>query len=357
MRRMKNPAVLKICLLTFTTMRELSVLQFLVVCCCCFLNHTVSGQYYYNGMERTIEQRVYTHINSALQTPDIVYHIDLRNQKLTTFPDALYKFPNLRSIILSGNAIDKVDIKSNTFQNVVTLDLSDNRIHEFLIGQNSLTYLKKLNLDNNQLVYFPQLGNYYFVVEDLSLRYNYIAHIPMGELFPATVKFLYLDNNPIKNHEVIFREGTQLEELYLYQTGLRNLPQDLSLERLAKLNLGNNPLEFKSFKAKNYPKLVHLDIGYVDLTNINPFEELNELKKLRYLSLESCNLTSLSAQIGGLKSLKEISLLGNELNQLPVEFYELKLKLINLQRNPLNSETVSELIKTFKKSTLNLEHD
>lgn len=315
---------------------------------------TTSAQYYYNGMERTMEQRVYTNLNFAAQEPENVYHIDLRNRKLTTFPESLYKFPNLRSIILKGNAIAKVDIKPNSFQNLVMLDLSNNRIKEFLIGRNSCTFLKKLNLDDNQLVYFPQLGNFNFVVEDLSLRYNYIAHIPMGEVFPSTVKFLYLDNNPIKNHEVIFREGTQLEELYLYQTGLKKLPEHLSLERLTKLNLGNNPVDFNTFKAKNYPKLVHLDLSYVDLEEIDPFKEIKLLQKLRYLSLEACNLSVLSCNVGDMKSIREMSLLGNELISLPDEFYELKLKLINLQRNPIDEKTRSLLKKRFKKSNLSL---
>ncbi len=306
-------------------------------------------------MDRIPEERVYTDLKFASQVPEHVYHIDLRNRRLSTIPEELYKFPNLRSINLSGNTIEKVEIRPSSFQNVELLDLSNNRINEFAIGNNSLTFLKTLNLDNNKLVYFPQLGNFKFVVEELSIRYNFIAHIPLGELFPSTVKVLSLDNNPIKNHEVIFSEGTQIEELYLYQTGLKKLPEKLRLERLFKLNIGNNPLEFQSFESSNYPKLVHLDISNMDLSNTLPLTELRELKKLHYLNIESCKLHELSEIIGEMKSLKEINLMDNNLSELPNAFYDLKLKQINLKRNPLNSATKTQLKKSFKKSKLELD--
>jgi len=126
------------------------------------ISYSARCQYYYNGLDETIENRVYTSLSFALREPESVYNIDLRNRKLTEFPEQLYKFPNLRSIILSDNNIQKVDIMPNKFQNVVMLDIANNRIKEFSIGLNSLTFLKRLNLDNNQLILFPQLGNFHF---------------------------------------------------------------------------------------------------------------------------------------------------------------------------------------------------
>ncbi|MFQ3326206.1 MAG: Leucine-rich repeat (LRR) protein, partial [Salibacteraceae bacterium] len=209
-----------------------------------------------------------------MREPELVYHIDLRNQRLTTFPEQLYKFPNLRSIILSDNNLQKIEIKPNTFQNVVMLDLANNKINEFSIGKNSLTFIKKLNLDNNQLILFPQLGNFNFIVEELYLRYNFIAHIPEGELFPSTLKFLYLDKNPIKNHIVIFREGKQLETLTLYHTGFKSFREKGSLNKLTKLHLSDNPLDWNSFNPIHFPKLAHVDLSYINLELEDPFIKL-----------------------------------------------------------------------------------
>jgi len=290
-----------------------------------------------------------------MREPELVYHIDLRNQRLTKFPEQLYKFPNLRSIILSDNNLQKVEIKPNAFQNVVLLDLANNRINEFSIGKSSLTFIKKLNLDNNQLILFPQLGNFNFIVEELYLRYNFIAHIPEGELFPSTLKFLYLDNNPLKNHTVIFREGKQLETLTLYHTGFKSFPEKESLNKLTKLYLSDNPLDWSSFNPVHFPKLTHIDLSYIDLQSKDPFTQLNVLKKLRSISLEGSGITTIQPTIRKLKKLREITLSGNEINVLPDEFYGLKLKLINVQRNPLSSNTKNRLRETFKKSILHID--
>ena len=333
----------------------MTVFQFLSFLFFLSLNCTAQSQYYYNGLDQTLEFRVYTNLHFAMREPELVYHIDLRNQRLTKFPEQLYKLPNLRSIILSDNNLQKVEIKPNAFQNVVMLDLANNRINEFSIGKNSLTFIKKLNLDNNQLILFPQLGNYNFVVEELYLRYNFIAHIPEGELFPSTVKFLYLDNNPIKNHEVIFREAKQLETLTLYHTGFKSFREKGSLNKLTKLYLSDNPLDWNSFNPMHFPKLVHVDLSYISLELEDPFIKLIELKNLRSVSLEGCGLQAVQPTIGNLKKLREITLLGNEISVLPDEFYGLKLKLINVQRNPLSTDTKKRLRETFKKSILTIE--
>ncbi len=320
-----------------------------------FTSFSAQSQYYYNGLDQTLEFRIYTNLHFAMRQPELVYHIDLRNQRLTKFPEQLYKFPNLRSIILSDNNLQKVEIKPNAFQNVVMLDLANNRINEFSIGKNSLTFIKKLNLDNNQLILFPQLGNFYFVMEELYLRYNFIAHIPEGELFPSTLKFLYLDNNPIQNHAVIFKEGKQLETLTIYHTGLKAFPEKGSLNKLTQFHLSDNPLDWSSFNPMHFPKLTHLDLSYIDLKTENPFIKLIELKNLRSISLEGCALQTVHTAIGNLKKLREITLFGNEINVLPDEFYSLKLKLINVQRNPLSSDTKKRLRESFKKSILTIK--
>ena len=352
---MTNPTLLNICLLTFTTTKVMTVFQFLSFLFFLSLNCTAQSQYYYNGLDQTLEFRVYTNLHFAMREPELVYHIDLRNQRLTTFPEQLYKFPNLRSIILSDNNLQKIEIKPNTFQNVVMLDLANNKINKFSIGKNSLTFIKKLNLDNNQLILFPQLGNFNFIVEELYLRYNFIAHIPEGELFPSTLKFLYLDKNPIKNHNVIFREGKQLETLTLYHTGFKSFPEKGRLNKLTKLYLSDNPLDWSSFNPAHFPKLMHLDLSYIDLQSKDPFTQLNLLKNLRSISLEGASIKMIQPTIGNLKKLREITLLGNEINVLPDEFYGLKLKLINIQRNPLSSDTERRLRETFKKSNLSID--
>jgi|GEM_PF-1839511 len=349
------PTLLKICLLTFTTsyiMIAFRILSFLFLLS---ISYSARCQYYYNGLDETIENRVYTSLSFALREPESVYNIDLRNRKLTEFPEQLYKFPNLRSIILSDNNIQKVDIMPNKFQNVVMLDIANNRIKEFSIGRNSLTFLKRLNLDNNQLILFPQLGNFHFVVEELYLRYNFIAKIPEGEVFPSTLKFLYIDNNPIQNHAAIFREGKQLETLTLYHTGFVSFPENERLNKLIKLSVSDNELDWASFNPALYPILVDLNLSSISLQSDDPFIKLSELKKLRHLNLEGCSLLNISPTIGNLKKLKEINLNGNEISKLPNEFYSLKLKLIHIKNNPLSAATKDQLNRTFKRSILKIE--
>ena len=70
---MTNPTLLNICLLTFTTTKVMTVFQFLSFLFFLSLNCTAQSQYYYNGLDQTLEFRVYTNLHFATREPELVY--------------------------------------------------------------------------------------------------------------------------------------------------------------------------------------------------------------------------------------------------------------------------------------------
>lgn len=305
-------------------------------------------------MDNSSENKVYTDLKFAQSNAEYVYNLDLSNQHLQAIPNEIYEFANLRMLKLDNNQINSVIIKPNSLNNLEYLSISKNQLTEFTYPNNSLNFLKKLYLDQNKLNYFPINTGSNTIIEDLKLEFNHITEVPGAETFPTSLKYLYLDGNPLQNSEVIFQLGYNLEELSMYKTGLSNIPEDCYLGKLKKLKVGNNPLNFSTYKATYFPKLQYLDMSYVNLNHEIPFEELKQHKKLRYLSLEKCGLKSLSPDIGSMSKLKELTLLGNEIKELPDVFFELELDIINLEQNLLSGDSKDQIIKKWPRATVHL---
>lgn len=81
----------------------------------------------------------------------------------------------------------------------------------------------------------------------------------------------------------------------------------------------------------------YIEIGDIHKNNSLDSESLNEIlnnRNLKHLSLNSCNITELPADISQLKNLKRLDLIGNQLSTLPEEISELNnLEELNLSSN------------------------
>ncbi|XP_074619049.1 uncharacterized protein LOC141877908 isoform X1 [Acropora palmata] len=131
---------------------------------------------------------------------NIVY-LDLRNNKLATFPSKALKYPNPSYLYLENNQISSISPgELDSLTNLNNLQLDDNKIPKLAINlfQNQRN-LRTLDLTNNLISVlesgaFSNLGN----IETIDLRGNQIVFLPT---FPSLSSLLdlHLQNNRIQN--------------------------------------------------------------------------------------------------------------------------------------------------------------
>ena len=232
------------------------------------------------------------------------------------------------------------------------MSIKNNKLSEIVIPPECLNGLKEFYLDFNQLIEFPEINNEYIQLTTLSLNNNYIALLPIEDLSLTRLLHLYLDSNPLKNAEIAFSYSPILERLSLSQTNLKSLPLGRINNRMTKLIISDNHINFTPKFSSYFPKLEYLDVSRTNLCSTESFMPLCYLKSLKYLSLDNCKIKNLPPEIAELKKLREISFIKNDLSSFPNEFYTMKLKLINLKENPVSFEEKEKLNNSFKKTTI-----
>lgn len=313
-----------------------------------FIEH-VSGQSYYSEQATA---KIYTDINLALQEKHLVFKLDLSDQDLTIIPREVFLFENLEYLVLDRNNIINPVFPSNKLLSLKYLSITENGIREFRISHDCLGELKELYLDLNELIEYPEINNSFIELITLSVRNNFITTLPNEDLNLSRVRFLYLDSNPLKNAENAFTYSARIERLSLFNTHLKTIPENLQLKQLTKLVVSSNPLNLKGIISDLFPNLEYLEISYVKVKSSTDLSTITSLRSLKYLVAEDMGLITLPSEINNMKKLREISLLRNSIVDLPNSFYQLKLKLINLEMNPLSEKTKSKLDSGFPKTTI-----
>eukprot|EP00029_Vermamoeba_vermiformis_P001091 TRINITY_DN11260_c0_g1_i1.p1 TRINITY_DN11260_c0_g1~~TRINITY_DN11260_c0_g1_i1.p1 ORF type:complete len:511 (-),score=167.92 TRINITY_DN11260_c0_g1_i1:8-1540(-) len=193
--------------------------------------------------------------------------LNLANRSITEIPE-LTKFPTLKKIDLSNNALDSLSgIKHNLqvtwlslkgnkltkltaisrMRNLVVLNAAMNEVKEF--DPSPHPRLSALILNNNQLTKIPTLDN------NLELNTLVLSHNKIEEMTPVLAKLgkmkkLSLSHNQIREISYV-SDQFYLHELKLNDNKIRNLPETLAKNvRLEILDLGNNQIrDFDDIKV------------------------------------------------------------------------------------------------------------
>ena len=245
-----------------------------------------------------------------------VVGLGLFNCYLSSVPDSITSFKNLRELSLRANQLIKLPSNILKLESLEMLDIALTDIGNLPESLGNLQNLKTLNLENNSLVRLPKsIGNLKFLEE------------------------LHLENNPIKSLPESIANLSNLNKLYLeapsffYKGDLNELPY----------NFGN------------LVSLQELDLSSCELKHLP--ETFGNLKSLRQLDLYKNNLTSLPDTFGNLKLLEILNLEGNKLKYLPNSLGELsQLKNIDLSSNPLQRKA-SEKFKALALKSKGIKYD
>lgn len=99
---------------------------------------------------------IYDNLQEALQNPDKVYRLDLRRNKLKTFPMEILKLKNLQELDLSKNNLKELPEEIGTLTNLQVLNISGNKLQYLPDSIGELKNLKKFVGSRNSLVALPK---------------------------------------------------------------------------------------------------------------------------------------------------------------------------------------------------------
>ncbi|CAF1211469.1 unnamed protein product [Didymodactylos carnosus] len=178
-----------------------------------------------------------------------------------------------------------------------------------------------------------------------------LIQVPFDQKYPfqsaPTTEDLYLNDNPWISLDGL-KDILSLQQLHLYGCHLTDFPLAITtLLSLKKLDLSRNNLSKIPESIKNLQQLELLDIRFNPIDTLP--RELISLKKLRELFLSWTKITDFSG-VDLLTSLEVLILDSLGLRQLPKEVGLLRnLKLLSLVGNKLSDSKKNTITNTFKK--------
>ncbi|MCB0397750.1 MAG: leucine-rich repeat domain-containing protein [Flavobacteriales bacterium] len=126
----------------------------------------------------TSETTLFTSLEEALKTPDLVHNLALRKMKLDSIPDAVFSFHNLRKLDMGRNRISKISPRISELTQLTELNMEKNELTELPGEIGALAHLKVLNVNRNSLETLPaQIGDL-TELEVLDLWSNEISTFP-----------------------------------------------------------------------------------------------------------------------------------------------------------------------------------
>ncbi len=287
---------------------------------------------------------------------DQILKIDLSILELTSVPEEIYRFKNVKMLNLSGNKITDIRLDLQQFRQLDYVDLNHNPIQKLRLTRTR--QLENINLQGTGMVRVPR-----------SLR-----KIP-------NLKSVWLGFNPKLNlKQRDFKRIRNVRDLNLYACSLSTLsPQIKHLKKLEVLDLYHNRLTRLPETITTLKHLTHLAASNNKLESLP--EGLDNLRDLEYLYLHHNKLSVLPGTITALKKLKvldlsynwfyhypdalrefqnlsELDLSSNNFDKFPEQLLELKnLDKLYLRGNPFLSNesdtTNTELANSIRELKTN----
>lgn len=170
------------------------------------------------------------------------------NCDIHKLPENLRLNRNLTKLVLSSSKLEELSLWINSFIHLDTLIIWNSRhlsVANIDSSLSGLSSLKILELNNVELDSIPFKLFIMNKIQELSLRYNKIRNFP-EEINLDSLKVLYLGNNRINTNSNIFtilKTLPDLKDLSLSDNNLNEFNiQLLALPKLEYLSLADNPL-------------------------------------------------------------------------------------------------------------------
>ena len=294
--------------------------------------------------------KILTNLTTFLNIFKYLKKLELRDNRIATFPNSIVYINSLKYLDLSHNIINRLPEAISNLKSLEYLNLRYNNLIEIPNSIGSLKLLKTLDLKHNKLTTLPKSisklkslevldlhGNQFNTfptsleglssIKKLKLGLNNLKHVPEWIKNLRSLKKLGLGGNKsLSNFQEWIDFLPSLVELNLYDNDIKEIPGSIgSLNSLKVLILPNNQLTSLPESFRNLISLKKLDLSYNEFKYIP--EWIGSLSSLEELNLESNNLKSLPESIGSLSSLKILNLILNkDITKLPKSFKDLENK-------------------------------
>ena len=128
--------------------------------------------------------------------------ISLYGLGLTTIPDEIFRFEQLKHIALNENSINSIPSKISLLKGLEKLELSDNKLTDICNELTQLTGLKSLYLDANELIRLPEeIGNW-TELRVLRIEGNKLKRVPSSFFNLTKLRNLHLDQYNILSQSI-----------------------------------------------------------------------------------------------------------------------------------------------------------
>eukprot|EP00051_Salpingoeca_urceolata_P026923 m.479283 g.479283 ORF g.479283 m.479283 type:complete len:1737 (+) comp21395_c0_seq1:185-5395(+) len=271
----------------------------------------------------------------------------LDTNTITSIPNTtdLFDFPELQRLSLFGNQISSLPANAfGSLSRLRVLNLDLNGLTTVPVGSLAgLTSLETLSFNSNEIQGLDNASTFESLVSlhTLDLSRNSITVID-AEVFEPLTSLQILDLTTAGNLDTLpsslfEAQGASLHTLFLVGIGLEQLPEDMfqTLTKLQILDLSGNKLTQLPEGLAAAVELRELSVGGNDLTEI---PNLRVWPKLTSVKLKDNSITTIPrGSFGGLTLLTQIDLSNNQINRiLPGGLLNLpELRQVTLDNNNL----------------------
>ncbi|CAG0884950.1 unnamed protein product [Darwinula stevensoni] len=262
----------------------------------------------------------YNALNQGVQrSPEAV---DLSGHGLDCLPEGLFQCPKLTSLDLSRNCLKDPPRGSGfpgralgdlqQLQRLRTLSLSGNALEGFPESLSSLHRLAALDLSFNRIRSLPEDVGKLISLQELNLQSNQLETLPAGLSALSNLKRLCLNWNRFKEFPDVLQHLKSLEKLDLEGNELETILDFPSLESLKWLNASLNDLKghlvLTQFSSLSYCDVSRNNLERLDLSQLTTLRTLVcDHNALQELLLNGLALECLLASHNGLRC---VSILG-----------------------------------------------
>ncbi len=171
--------------------------------------------------------------------------LNVRNNKgIASIPDSIGQLSNLQFLSLYGGNLSTIPDSIGSLKSLTWLRLSENQIKFLPESLGNLLVLERLDLENNELESLPETIGSLQKLKTLNIQKNKLKSVPPSILKIKQFTQLEFNDNQISAFPPnLIQDGGHITGLFFHENNIETLPDGLErLERLATLNIKNNPL-------------------------------------------------------------------------------------------------------------------
>jgi len=246
--------------------------------------------------------------------------LDVQHNRLTTL-EGVQHLSSLTQLIANDNALTQVPGLA-TLTRLTRLDLRGNQL-AVLDGVQSLTLLTQLDLSDNLLSALPEQIHRLIRLQYLNLSNNQFTSLPGGIERVVGLTQLNLSGNRLGELPGTLSGLNRLLQLHLAENRLRSVPAVIgNMPSLRILNLRGNQLEAIPEGLERLRQLTELYLGDNQIViDVAGGQRLEAFSELRTFSLKG-NPIGMIPPLRNLDHLRHLSLRATGLSEFPLVFLE-----------------------------------